>query len=308
MAIGNPKKHILIVDDEETIRLLLLEFLRVRGYECDVACDGAQALEALKKGQFDVMLCDIQMPCMTGLDVLRNAREQGIETMIILVSALHDTRRAINALRLGAYDYIVKPFQLDEVELCVERAFEHRKLVKENRQYQTGLEKLVAERTSQLRDKSENLEATVDELYRTYRATLGVLAAALDLRDNETKGHSERVVAYSLRIGQELGLSDSEMTTLEQGALLHDIGKIGVRDSILLKPGKLTQEEWIEMRQHVSYGESIIQKVPFLHGALWVVGQHHEFYNGSGYPRGLKGEQIHINARIFSVADTLDAM
>jgi len=235
--------------------------------------------------------------------------------MIILVSALHDTRRAVSALRLGAYDYIVKPFQLDEVELCVERALEHRRLVKENHQYQTTLENLVAERTSQLkeanlslREKSENLESTVQELYRTYRATLGVLAAALDLRDNETKGHSERVVSYSLRIGQELGLDNDEMMTLEQGALMHDVGKIGVRDSILLKPGKLTPDEWVEMRMHVEYGENIIKKVPFLHGALWVVGQHHEFYDGTGYPRGLKGSEIHINARIFSVADTLDAM
>ena len=307
--------NVLIADDEETIRLLLNEFLRSRGYNCEIAVDGEDALAKLKTGQFDVALCDIQMPRKTGLEVLREIRSQGVDTAFVLVSAVHDTRRAIAALRMGAYDYIVKPFQLDEVELCVERALDHKRLVYENRQYQTNLEQLVAERTSQLeganislREKSESLEATVEELYSTYRSTLGVLCAALDLRDNETKGHSERVVTYSLRLGQEFCFSRQEMMSLEHGALLHDIGKIGVRDSILLKPGKLTAEEWIEMKRHVDYGENIIKKVPFLSGAMWVVSQHHEFFNGTGYPRGLKGEEIHINARIFAVADTLDAM
>jgi response regulator RpfG family c-di-GMP phosphodiesterase len=315
MLTDGHKGKVLIADDEETIRLLLVEFLRSRGYNCTIAVNGEDALEKLKDGQFEAVLCDIQMPKMTGLEVLKETRNRGIDTTFVLVSAVHDTRRAIAALRLGAYDYIVKPFQLEEVELCVERALEHKRLVRENKQYQENLEQLVAERTSQLegantslREKSESLESTVEELYTTYRGTLGVLCAALDLRDNETKGHSERVVTYSLKLGQELCFSTPEMMALEQGALLHDVGKIGVRDSILLKPGKLTAEEWIEMKRHVDYGENIIKKVPFLSGAMWVVSQHHEFYNGTGYPRGLKGDEIHINARIFSVADTLDAM
>ena len=315
MLTDGRKGKVLIADDEETIRLLLTEFLRSRGYNCEIAVNGEEALGKLKEGQFEVVLCDIQMPRKTGLEVLRETRGHGIDTTFVLVSAVHDTRRAIAALRLGAYDYIVKPFQLEEVELCVERALEHKRLVRENKQYQENLEQLVAERTSQLegansslREKSENLESTIEELYSTYRGTLGVLCAALDLRDNETKGHSERVVTYSLKLGQELCFTPEQMMSLEQGALLHDVGKIGVRDSILLKPGKLTAEEWIEMKRHVDYGENIIKKVPFLSGAMWVVSQHHEFYNGTGYPRGLKGDEIHINARIFSVADTLDAM
>src|SRR5262249_26062844 len=157
---------------------LLTEFLRSRGYDCQIAVNGEEALDKLKTGQFEVVLCDIQMPRKTGLEVLREARSHGVDTTFVLVSAVHDTRRAIAALRLGAYDYIVKPFQLEEVELCVERALEHKRLVRENKQYQENLEQLVAERTSQLegantslREKSQNLESTIEELYSTYRGT-----------------------------------------------------------------------------------------------------------------------------------------
>lgn len=307
--------NILVVDDQETITELLDEFLRSQGYECVTASSAPQALHRFEEQPFDVMFCDIQMPEMTGLDLLRTVKERGYDTTVVMVSALHDTRRAIDALRCGAYDYIVKPFQLDEVDFSLQRVLEHRRLVKENRLYQSNLENLVSERTQQLqlvnadlRDTGQRLSDTVDELYRTYRSTLGALAAALDLRDNETKGHSERVVAYSLRLGRQLGLSQEDLLGLEQGALLHDIGKIGVRDAVLLKPAKLTAEEWVEMRQHTTYGVQILKGVEFLRAAVPVVGQHHEFFDGSGYPAGLSGEEIHIFARIFSVADTLDAM
>lgn len=155
---------------------------------------------------------------------------------------------------------------------------------------------------------SRNLNQTLETLYTNYRATLRALAEALEARDYETRGHSDRVVAYCLRLGRELGLGHNELIALEQGALLHDIGKIGVRDSILLKAGPLTEDEWAEMRQHIAYGLRIIDRIDFLSGARPVVGQHHEKYDGSGYPAGLRGEAIHINARIFAVADALDAI
>lgn len=314
--LGNEKTpNILVVDDQEAITELLAEFLQSQGYVCLTASSGPQALQRFEQQPFDVMFCDIQMPEMTGLDLLRTVKESGFDTTVVMVSALHDTRRAIDALRCGAYDYIVKPFQLDEVDFSLQRVLEHRRLVSENRLYQSNLEILVSERTQQLqlvnaelRTTGQRLSATVDELYRTYRSTLGALAAALDLRDNETRGHSERVVAYSLRLGRELGLSEEELLGLEQGALLHDIGKIGVRDAVLLKPAKLTAEEWVEMRQHTTYGVQILKDVEFLQAGVPVVGQHHEFFDGSGYPNGLSGDGIHIFARIFSVADTLDAM
>ena len=148
----------------------------------------------------------------------------------------------------------------------------------------------------------------IDSLYLSYRATLGCLAKTLEARDYETRGHSDRVVAYCLRLGKEMGLAPADLICLEQGALLHDIGKIAVRDAVLLKPGSLGADEWPLMQKHVEYGLKIIEGTPFLSGACFVVGQHHEKYDGSGYPNGLRGEEIHINARIFAVADAFDAI
>ncbi len=255
------------------------------------------------------------MPGMSGIELLARLCDRGPEVTVIMVSANHDTRRAIAALRQGAYDYIVKPFELEEVELSVSRALEHRRLVVENHRYQTELENLVAARTAELwqanrvlKEKSEKLSETVDELSRTYRSTLGALAMALDARDAETRGHSERVVAFSLRLGVQIGLSREELVGLERGALLHDVGKIGVRDAILLKPAPLTPDEWLEMKLHTEFGRAILEQVPFLKNAIPVVAEHHERWDGSGYPSGLHGENINVKARVFAVADCIDAV
>lgn len=305
---------ILIVDDEESVRSLLYDLL-CDAYDCTMASSGEEALQLIESRLFHVVLSDIMMPGMSGIELLRLALERRPDLIVIMVSANHDTRRAIGALRQGAYDYIVKPFELEEVELGVSRALEHLRLVLENREYQTNLENLVEERTEELHqanigleEKSEKLAEMVDELSRTYRSTLGALATALDARDSETRGHSERVVAYSLRLGIQLGLPKDELVALERGALLHDVGKIGVRDAILLKPEALTAEEWNEMRLHTEHGRAILEQVPFLEAAIPVVAQHHERWDGSGYPRGLRAEEINIKARIFAVADCVDAV
>jgi response regulator RpfG family c-di-GMP phosphodiesterase len=296
------------------VRSLLYDLL-CETYVCDVAADGEEALELLERTPYHVILSDIMMPGMSGVELLEHVLRRRPDTTVIMVSANHDTRRAVNALRKGAYDYIVKPFELEEVELSVTRALEHQRLVAVNRLYQTELENLVAARTEELReanvvleDKSEKLADAVDELSRTYRSTLSALATALEARDAETRGHSERVVAYSLRLGIQLGLSREELLGLEQGALLHDVGKIGVRDAILLKPDALTAEEWNEMKLHTEFGRAILEQVPFLANAIPVVAQHHERWNGSGYPRGLQGQEIDIKARVFAVADCVDAV
>jgi response regulator RpfG family c-di-GMP phosphodiesterase len=306
--------RVLIVDDEESVRSLLYDLLG-ETYACDMAASGEEALDLAEATPYNVILSDIMMPGISGMDLLDHVLRRKPDTTVIMVSAVQDTRRAISALRRGAYDYIVKPFELEEVELGVARAVEHQRLLVENRLYQTELENLVADRTEELRqtnvwleEKSNKLADMVDELSRTYRATLSALATALDARDSETRGHSERVVAYSLRLGIELGLSRDELLGLEQGALLHDVGKIGVRDAILLKPAKLTPEEWKEMRLHTEFGRSILEHVPFLSRAIPVVAQHHERWDGSGYPLGLKGEEIDIKARVFAVADCVDAV
>lgn len=306
--------RLLIVDDEDSVRALLYDLL-CDAYRCDVAACGEEALGMCEQTTYNVVLSDIMMPGMNGIELLERIRAERPDTAVIMVSANHDTRRAVSALRRGAYDYIVKPFELEEVELSVQSALEHQRLVTENRLYQTQLEQLVEARTEELRlandylkEKSSKLAEMVDELSRTYRSTLGALAMALDARDAETRGHSERVVAFSVRIGVHLGLSREELTGLERGALLHDVGKIGVRDAILLKPAPLTPEEWREMKLHTEFGRAILEKVPFLASAIPVVAEHHERWDGNGYPNGLAREEIDIKARVFAVADCIDAV
>jgi putative nucleotidyltransferase with HDIG domain len=211
-------------------------------------------------------------------------------------------------MRRGAFDYVTKPFNLSDVETAVHRGLRHQALLKANQQYEQHLEELVSLRTHELSLANVNLNTTLEKLYMNYRATLRALAAALEARDVETKGHSDRVVAYCLRLGKQLGLNDRELITLEHGALLHDIGKIGVPDAILLKRSALTEDEWNYMRRHVEYGSQILRGIDFLEGASRIVAQHHERFDGSGYPSRLDGELICQGARIFAVADAVDAI
>jgi response regulator RpfG family c-di-GMP phosphodiesterase len=230
------------------------------------------------------------------------------ETVVLVVSGMLDIQYAIEAMRHGAFDYVTKPFELGQVLMAVSRAARYQALVAEKRNHEHSLEETVRRRTNELRGLNDNLNHMLEVLYQNYRATLRALARALEARDVETAGHADRVVAYSLRLGRELGLSHAELIALEQGALLHDIGKIGVPDSILRKRGPLSTDEWTEMREHISHGLRIISGIDFLSGADSVVSQHHEKYDGSGYPMGLSGDEIHISARIFAVADAFDAI
>jgi HD-GYP domain-containing protein (c-di-GMP phosphodiesterase class II) len=195
----------------------------------------------------------------------------------------------------------MKPFDLMHVEAAVRRALEHKSLCDEKRRYESQLEEMVAQRTGEL-------DRALHSLEDAYRMTLKALTSALETRDHETRGHSERVVSFSLRLGREMGLGSTHLRSLEFGSLLHDIGKIGVPDAILRKPAALNEEEWARMREHPLHGQKILEGVEFLEGAARVVAQHHEKWDGSGYPLGLKGEEIDVTARIFSVADAFDAM
>ncbi|MDT5269234.1 MAG: cyclic di-GMP phosphodiesterase, partial [Acidobacteriota bacterium] len=223
------------------------------------------------------------------------------DTLVIVVSGSQEIESAVEALRAGAFDYIVKPFDLEHLQFAVRRALEHQRLLAAKRGYETYLERMIERRT-------EELDGALRSCESAYRMTLKALVAALETRDSETHGHSERVVNFSLRLGQELGLSAEQMRSLEFGALLHDIGKIGVPDAILRKPAKLTEEEWVLMREHPLHGQKILGGIEFLEGAAKVVAQHHEKWDGTGYPLGLRGAQIDLNARIFAIADAFDAI
>ncbi|HEV2913739.1 MAG TPA: HD domain-containing phosphohydrolase [Pyrinomonadaceae bacterium] len=294
------KANILIVDDEPEITGLLFNLLS-EDHECLRAGSAEDGLALLYAKEFDLVLTDIQMGGMSGLEFVSKLIDHAPDTVVIMISGLQTIETAITALRVGAFDYITKPFDLLHVEAAVRRALEHRGLRQAKRHYENYLEELVRQRTQEVKQALSSLEAT-------YRSTLRALTTALDTRDSETHGHSERVVHFSLRLGRELGLESAEMAALEYGSLLHDIGKVGVPDAILLKPAGLTEDEWSQMRLHPLHGKQILEGVEFLKGASLVVEQHHEKWDGSGYPQGLAGEQIDLKARIFAVADTFDAI
>lgn len=305
--VQNRAAKILIIDDEPNV-LSVLHSLLSKEHYCKTATSAVEAIEYLKEETYDLVLSDIMMPGMSGLELLAGITALSRDSVVILISGNLSIQSAIEALRRGAFDYVTKPFNLSDVETAVQRGLRHRWLLKANQQYEEHLEHLVDVRTNELTIANTNLNSTLERLYLNYRATLRALAAALEARDVETKGHSERVVSYCLRLGKQIGLDDRQLITLENGALLHDIGKIGVPDGILLKRGALTEDEWRYMRRHVEYGAQILRGIDFLEGANKIVAEHHERYNGSGYPNRMEGDQICLGARIFAVADAVDAM
>src|ERR1051325_1509209 len=299
-SLNNPVPSILVVDDEAEINNVLCDLLN-GPYECASAGSAEEALELLHRQSFNLVISDITMSGMSGLEMVPHVLKVSPQTVVVLISGAQTIESAIEALRVGAFDYIMKPFDLRQGEAIVRRALEHYDLRESKRRYENQLEELVEQRKA---EPGRALGALED----AYRPTLKALAAALETRDHETHGHSQRVVSFSLRLGYELGLDKEQLKSLEFGSLLHDIGKIGVPDAILRKPAALDEDEWIKMRQHPLHGQQILRGIEFLDGAARVVAQHHEKWDGSGYPLGLSGEDIDLNARIFAVADAFDAL
>src|ERR1700724_1267622 len=294
--------RILVVDDEEAIREIVSSMLTLSGYPWLQAASGLEALAVLNSGEeFELMLSDLMMAELDGIGLLERTKERFPDMPVVMVTAVHDISVALAALRNGAYDYLLKLFERDQLLAPVGRARENRRLKLENRTYQTNLESLVEARTDQLQAAMVNLE-------RSYDITLEALGDALDLKDKETEGHSRRVTAFTIAIARAMGLAGDQIRIIARGAFLHDIGKMAIPDDILRKPGKLTDDEMAIMKEHCYRGYKIISRIPFLSEAAEIVYAHQERFDGLGYPRGLKGEEIPLGARIFSIADTLDAM
>jgi len=293
--------RVLAVDDEHAACKLLSLILSPPAFHCTTAHSGEEALTALKSAQFDAVISDLEMPGMGGLELLTQVRRNYPRMAFLVTTGVDDLDVGVQAMRCGADDYLVKPLREGAVAASLERALHKRRLEQQVENYRLHLEEMVAERTGQLR-------AALQQIEGSYEATLQALGAAIDLRDNETAGHSQRVCRYSLEIARAMGWSDKQLGTLARGAYLHDIGKLGIPDGILLKPGPLTAEERKLMQQHVQIGFDLVKDIPFLFDAAEIVLTHHERYDGLGYPRGLKGEAILLSARIFAVADTLDAI
>jgi response regulator RpfG family c-di-GMP phosphodiesterase len=292
---------ILIVDDEDNVRSMLLRHLETEGSEC-IACPTAlDALRKMKEQQFSLVISDMMMPGMSGMEFLREVRKEDSETAFIMITGLMDINTAVDSLRIGACDFITKPFELPAIRRAVKRALERRRLLIENRCHQEELEQKVHERTCALNEALHDIE-------ESYQVTLEAMVTALDAREHETQAHSHRVREYTLRLGEQLGLKNEDLIQTGRGALLHDVGKIGVPDSILLKPGKLNEEEWVEMRKHPEIGYNILQSIDFLAPAAEIVLCHQERWDGKGYPNELAGMEIPLGARIFAIVDTMDAM
>jgi putative nucleotidyltransferase with HDIG domain len=294
--------RILVVDDEEAIREIVASMLGSAGYTCKQAGSGMEALSILTSGEvFELLLSDLMMADLDGIGLLERTKEKYPDMPVVMVTAVHDISVALAAIRNGAYDYLLKPFERDQLLATVSRALENRRLKVENRTYQINLESLVEARTDQLQEALMKLE-------RSYDITLEVLGEALDYKDRETEGHSRRVTAFTMAIARNMGLPAEQVATIARGAFLHDIGKMAIPDSILNKPDKLTPDEIKVMREHCYLGYKLVEKIPVLKEAAEIVYSHQEHFDGSGYPRQLKGQEIHLGARIFSVADTLDAI
>lgn len=294
--------RILVVDDEESVRKIIVSMLVSAGYACKQAASGMEALAVLTSGEeFELMLADLMMADLDGIGLLERTKDKYPDMPVVVVTAVHDISVALAAIRNGAYDYLLKPFEREQLLNTVSRALENRRVKIENRTYQTNLESLVKSRTEQLQSAMSNLE-------RSYDITLEGFGDALALKDAETEGHSKRVTLFTIAIAQALGLPREQITVFARGAFLHDIGKMALPDRIFIKPGKLDADETVIMREHCHHGYQMVKKIPFLSEAAEIVYAHHERFDGSGYPRCLKGEKIPLGARIVAVANTLDSI
>jgi putative two-component system response regulator len=292
---GNGKLTCLVVDDEPRLRSALARVMEGDGFDCLQASSGAEALELLAPHAVTIVLSDLRMPSMDGITLLREVRARHPDTAVVMVTAVADVDVAVNCLANGAIDYLMKPFDIDEVRMRVRQALEKRRLLLENRGYQQGLEARVSAQARRLEEQ--------------FLATMQAFAHALEVKDRYTRGHSIRVSQYSVAIARAMRLDVEMVRQIEIGGHVHDIGKIGVREEVLNKPGPLTDEEYEHIMTHPMVGWRILSPVlADAPTALHIVRSHHERFDGRGVPDGLAGDAIPLEARIAAVADAFDAM
>ena len=308
-------ESILILDDEAAVRETLAHTLQSAGYSVEQTSSVEDAIPLLPTKSWALILTDLLMPGTNGFSLLEYAHRHYRQVPVVMVTGVHDISVALEAIRMGAYDYLLKPFEREQLLAVVARALEKHRLEAENVAYKNELESLVKARTDLLDGAMADLkraladrERAMTDLERSYDITLEALGNALDLKDAETEGHSKRVTGFTMAIAHALELPDERRKVIGRGAFLHDIGKMAIPDAILRKPGRLTSEEQAVMREHCLLGYQMLRKIPFLHEPAEIVYSHQEHFDGSGYPRGLRGEQIHLGARVFAVADAFDAI
>jgi putative two-component system response regulator len=302
--------RILIVDDEEPLRRFLADLLSTHGYICDFATDAAEARRQLKQGHFALMVCDVNLPDETGLDLIRDTLREHPSTATIMLTALDDPQLARAALNLGAYGYILKPFKPTEFLIHIENALRRRRLEVESRAHRIELNRRIRERTTTLESTVKRLIRTQQMLRQSHEETIHRLTSAAEFRHDETARHVQRMSKYCSLLAQRLGLDKERCELIRASSPMHDIGKIGIPDGILLKNTRLTSPEFEVMKRHTEIGYRILagSEASLLKMAAVIAWTHHERLDGSGYPRGLQGIQIPIEGRIAAIADTFDAL
>ncbi len=300
---SSPKEpqRVLVVDDEPWVREAISGFLEENGLDCKTASTGGEALSILQEERFQLLISDINMPGLDGIELFQQVSRSYPEVAVIMLTGVVDVDTAVDIMRAGAYDYITKPMDLEQVLSCARRALHLRGERERQHQQARQLQQRIREHSRAL----SQAETRMGEL-RMY--TLSALVRSLDAREHETQAHSSRVQAYTLRLAREFTFEPAELEDLALGALLHDVGKIGVSDVILGKAGELDEREWTVMRRHPEIGAEFLGGMDFLEGAIPVVLHHHEHFDGSGYPAGLKGDAIPLSARLFSIVDAYDAL
>ena len=300
-AGAGPLIHVLVVDDEEAVRVALSRFLRSKGYDAVAVGSGAEALERLAKGPFEIMLCDIRMPGMSGLEVLTQALALSSDLGVVMLTAVNEAETATDALARGAMDYIVKPVGLEELERAVQRVAHRRRLEIERRNVEVIIRDEIASRTDELEQERTAMRTLVLGIADT-------LINAMEAKDVYLRGHSQRVADLAASVADALGLSADVVENVRLAGRLCDVGKIGIHEAVLNKPGSLTPEEFEHVKDHVRIGMEILAPLKHMPIAVEYVGDHHEHFDGSGYPRGLAGEQISIGGRILAACDAFDAL
>lgn len=309
------KRGIFIVDDEEPIRKVLNTHLTKEGYNVIQSSGGKGIFELLKGASFDLMICDIRMPEVDGVDILGFVRDNFDTSPVIMLTGLTDVEVAVEVMKKGAFDYIMKPVRKDDLLGSIQKALVHRDLLVrnrqlelENREYQMFLEQKVEERTKELNSKTIELESAYALLKTMNIQFINVLAETIEAKDLHTRGHCNRMRFLCVELGKLLRLPPAELEILEYASLLHDLGKVGINEAVLNKPGLLTDEERRHMQEHAEIGGRILSGIPLMERVADIIAAHHENYDGLGYPAGLKGADIPLHSRIIAVADVCDAM
>jgi len=315
-AMDNHTKNIFVIDDEESIRKVLNTHLTKEGYGVVQSDGGNGIFNMLKSNSIDLVICDIKMPEIDGTQILEFVRQNFDTIPVIMLTGFVDTSIAIEVMKKGAFDYLMKPIKKDDLMSTIQKALAHRDLLvknkeleRENKEYQLSLEQKVRERTMELNSKATELQKANEILKTMNIQFINILAGTIEAKDHYTKGHCDRIRCMCVALGKLAGFSQKEMETLEYASLLHDLGKISIDETVLNKKGVLDEDELMRMKMHSVIGEKILQDgIPLMGDVGKIIAAHHENFDGSGYPNNLKEGEIPISSRIIAVADVYDAM